>query len=78
MNHRPPEALKWDEVWVGQLVKQHDNPKRYRVVAIINNPDRVRVRVLGGINLRTVSRESLEIAWFPAGAVPTKDRQEEE
>jgi hypothetical protein len=65
--------LKWNEVWVGQLIREPGNPKRYRVVAIIGNPDRIIVRAVGGTNRRTIRRESLELAWFSAGATRAEE-----
>jgi hypothetical protein len=66
-------AVKFDEVWNGQLIKEHGNAKRYRVISIRSNPDQIVVRAVGGKNTRTVIRESLELSWFPAGALPAED-----
>lgn len=61
-----PQPVKFDEVWVGQLLEEYGNSRsKYRVVSILTSPDRLAVRRLGGHNLRTVRRESLELCWFP-------------
>jgi len=66
-------AIRFDELWNGQLIREHGNTKRYRVISIRSNPDQIVVRAVGGKNTRTITRESLEIAWFPAGALPAED-----
>jgi hypothetical protein len=71
-------ALGFNDIWIGQMIREPGNAKRYRVISIRSNPDQIVVRAVGGRNTRTILRQSLEIAWFPAGAVPAKDQQEEE
>ena len=68
-----PEPVNFDDIWMGQLISEPGNPKKYRVISIRNNPDQVVVRAVGGTNMRTIVRESLEIAWFPAGALPAEN-----
>lgn len=68
-----PEPLRFDEVWTGQLIREANNPKRYRVVAIM--PNKIVVRALGGSNRRSIDRTGLELSWFPAGAVISEDRE---
>lgn len=69
-------ALRFDGIWIGQLLREYGNGhKRYRVISIATNPDRVTVRAVGGTNRRTIDRAALELCWFPAGA--TKSREEE-
>jgi hypothetical protein len=68
-----PESVRFDDVWIGQLISEPGNPKKYRVISIRSNPDQIVVRAVGGKNVRTISRESLEIIWTPAGALPAED-----
>jgi hypothetical protein len=68
-----PRPVKFDDVWIGQLISEPQNPKRYKVISIRSNPDQVVVRAVGGTNVRTIVRESLELAWFPAGARPAEE-----
>ena len=60
------ERMKFDEVGLGQMIKERGSSKEYRVLSILVNPDRLIVKAVGGKNRRTVSRESLEIVWTSA------------
>jgi hypothetical protein len=65
------KTVKFGEVWVGQTIHAPEpgHRKKYTVLSIMENPDRIVVRAVGGTNRRTISREEMELRWFPAGAV---------
>jgi hypothetical protein len=73
MPYWAPEPVRFDDIWIGQMISEPGNLKRYKVISIRSNPDQIVVRAVGGRNTRTIIRESLEISWFPAGAIPTED-----
>ena len=62
----PTERLKFDEIGLGQVIRERGGSKKYRIVSILINPDRLLVKAVGGQNRRTVLRESLELAWTSA------------